>query len=607
MDIFHTLNEFDKNPKNLLKIFVVSLLAFYVFFDIPIYEDVIAGGWDVCLTYLGEGSLYGGQPFCNQAPLIYHVGFVSKMVFGVQNMWVGSTLLKAMLLISVFLMTHELSHRKNLFLTSGLFFMVFYPMAVNKPEMLFSTAFFLAGFILQHRVGRSSHAGVAYALAVFFKYTAILPIAISILYENKSPKDMAKMAVPSFALAILFYVLYPNYLIYSLWAHMLDPAMSYLDATVLFFTSTNVHFLALYGLIIVFGYLALLSDLKGLERLIFFIPLVCLPAVSFGLTRANGELQLPTYYALHSIPLLIAASHILLKRRRDMFILVVGLVLIYPSFLTSNPLVRARGDYLSQEMDEFDNLILSGLSVLEPPQNGLLLETSKEDIKFIDRYGINRFFEKYGWRVDSKDNTFIHSGSDFQGAEDSFWAPRVRKMINITLNYSRSGVELSEKSLGIKQNILDGKYDTIMVTAKSWTGVLGILDNISGEYLADICFIHVPDFTHKGKGKMYSVIFYDDKEKCKNTSVLMAKHYSSKFDSICSKSWKAAAMVKHVNEKNRVRINKECNSHKELSVMDPRNPQMIDVPIIAAILACLWILTKKDVGNPGKNSTRKKQ
>jgi len=594
-----------------LKLLALLGLAVYAVNRIPFWADPLYESWSICLDYLSEGTLYGGQPYCNQAPLIFYYGLLVRTVFGESLFKLVTSAVKLALFAVIFLLTDRLAKRvnaKSSFLTPFLFLLIFYPEGARKSEMLFSTAFFLAGFEFQHHRKRGHHllaAGALYAISLLFKYSAIYPLALSLAIQvymtsksglKRMAADAAKLTAPTAILAAAFYILHPLVYVYSVLGQVANAPISWLAAFRIVFLSLNVHSLVMVALTLVYLRMLLKAGLNLDGRLYLLYPMMCIPLIAISMTRAWNFYHGPMYYALQVYPLLIASTHVLLKRDKVLFVLFLSLVFIYPTFDEAGIVGTVRSGYFSREISEFSNEIMSGLSVLPPSRRGLLMESSADDIDYIKKHGANEFLSRYGWRVNGEDNRFIYSGGEeFVGAEDPYWARRLRELTNVSMGRHRMQNGLTPAEEEIRQDIIDGRYDVILYTAHSWIVMNRVTSETPNATLGRYCKLYVPDFTHWGTGRPYSEIIYANKSVCPTGARELAAHYYKIFDEVCLRSQKAAEIIIDVNLLNGFRLAKQCNSNAVFNRWDVLNPKPLDIILTALALLSADALNGKPI------------
>jgi hypothetical protein len=594
-----------------VKVLFILCVALYAAGRKPLWDDYVYGGQRMCIDYLAEGTLYSGQPYCNQAPLVYYYGLAVKSVVGESLMDAGFVLTKLALLAAIYYMMYVIMRRltdKNLFPTTLLFILIVYFEGAWNIEMLFSTAFFLIGFEIQHHRRFREHvtaAGFFYALAFYFKYSTVYPILLSLALQLhkglksgrvKAALETLKLASSIIVLALLFYTLHPSIHYYSMGGHLVDAPTSWHDALGYFLFSLNIHSLALLFLVGAYAYVLLKTKLNEQERLLLLYPIVCIPLVTLSMTRAWGFYHGPRYYALALYPLLIVSLNVLLEKKRSLFVVVFAVVFIYPGFDESGLVGLDRSTYYSREVDEFKQLVFSGLSALPAPEKGLLFESGRQDIDYIEEHGAMEFFARYGWSVGEGDNRFIYSGSaEFIGAEDTFWAPRLRRITNVSRDRHEAQEGLTPSEKEIEEHIIAGRYDVILYTAHSWVVVNRIISDMPNATLSGYCRLYIPDFTHWGTGRPYAVISYQNKSVCPLAAKDMAEHYYEIFDDICGVSQEAADIIWDVNRRNGIQLVRLCNSKAVYQRQDVFQPKPLDIILFLVVTSvvdglCGWPL-----------------
>ena len=556
-----------------------------MFYSTPFFEDSIPGGWSMCLDFLDDGTLYGGQPYCNQAPLIYYIGLFFKFFFDVESLWIPFFIFKLCCFGVILQFMNKFIGDVKHPLMMVLFLLFFVPLSANKPEMLASTAFFMGGAYMQLKTGKHWLAGVYYGFSIFFKYTAGFPIAFLLMLNVRS---MHKLVLPSIVLGLLFQILHPLVYIYSIFGHSVFPATDFFGAVTIFFSQWDIH---LFALIFYFFSLIYVKWKKLFTRedfLFLVVPFVSIFFVSFGLTKSHGVLMHPEYYALQSYPFLILGALKLRFKNKLFFAVFTGLILVFPAVTPGVALSKIRYDILLEESHLFEMLVLSGISVLPQPEDGFVFESSKEDIEHIRKYGANSFFKRYGWRIDTENTLFISSNSEFSGAEDAFWGPKIRNITDIKIKYSRTGAGMSKSQQNLSDDLLNGKYDMVLTTAKSWTGALKPFMEYNEVEMQNFCRLYAPDFAHRGEGRFFSVIVYNDMKKCREAAKNMKTYYESILDKICVKSEKAAKIVSHINNKNGMPLKFSCKSEASFETINYQNPNQIDFWFTLIPILCLY-------------------
>jgi len=588
-----------------LKALFLLCAAAYVAVNYPIWVDDIPAGWENCIRYAGEGSLYRGQPYCNKGPTVYYIGWAVSSVLGMSRLWLGMAYIKIALLAAVFLWTYGLIRKPDIHLTALLFIVLIYPNAADKPDSLLATALFLSGFRVQFRTRPRNWqylTGACYALALAVKYTVLYPIALLFIAHllinrkklNDAFFDCAKTASPAIAASAALYVIFPNIWAYTVEGHILDPAMSTFEAFKVVFLSWDINTLAMCAYVVASAYALYSWRLDTDDRLHILLPMVCIPLMTVNLTKSLGTYSLTGQYALPLYPFLASAAHIVRRDDKTLFAAFTAVALIYPG-VGGSIFSGERTKYLSKDRQELDRLVGSGFAILPAPKRALLFESGSDDIGEIGRIGESEFFKRWGWEVPKGRNMFIKPGGEFTTPEDPYWAPRLRKILNISDEYQFGEIGLSPEEENVKGEIMAGRYDVIVNTPKSWMTTTRILHSIGDEKLRGYCELYVPDFLHQGNGREYKKAIYDNWTICENAMESVAKHYLAIYDSVCEKSRRAAEIVKMVNYKNGFLIDKNCLESRDVEKNTAeRGPQAFDIVMMALSAVVLLLFARAD-------------
>jgi len=581
----------------------------------PLGGDNVAGGWEICLDYAGEGKLFQGQPYCNKSPLIYYFGWAVGKVVGMENLRYGMMAAKAMLYAAMFVILRKILKRvleTSIILDALLFMVLIYPFGADKPDALLPSAFYLAGFYVQF-VGRirrrEEAAGLLYALALFSKYIAAIPIAVSILtgayftWRKNGPWKAAfaasKTAAVILAVSAVMYVTHPDIWVYTVTSLVEEPLYSTSQTFNAIF-DIKLGILAVAAMAAAHLWLLLKGRLSELEVACIIPPMVAIPFMLYSLTKTNGGLMFPGQYCLPVYPLLIVSAYALRKRKPLLFPLYVVFILVYPSISDQGPGSILRERLFQGENDGLKELVLSGWTVLPPPQKGLLFESDRGHLAEILGRGEEKYFAGYGWNITGKNNRLIRFEDIVipRHLEDGFWGPRIRKLANISEEeYPPDSFRNSTVMEDIRGSIVGGDFDVIMFTPQEWYIAANLLVNLTQEEPNRFCFVKLPNFYHFGYGRIYSMVWYSNKSLCPIAAINLAHHYAKIFDEICAKSQAAAEAADAVNQQNHIQIGKTCDSKAAVNGELKKKPQLIDALAIAALIGAFALLSGTNI-NP---------
>ena len=79
------ISDIEFGMKDIIKILVLLIVFTYITYAVPLEPIEVGSGFWMCLDYIREGTLYGGQLFCAQLPFLYYYGYLVMVLFGVES------------------------------------------------------------------------------------------------------------------------------------------------------------------------------------------------------------------------------------------------------------------------------------------------------------------------------------------------------------------------------------------------------------------------------------------------------------------------------------------------------------------------------------------
>ena len=138
--------EIKKENLWILLLFYGIILAFItVLFKSTGFQDQ----WWLCLNYIKENVLYGGQPRCIQGPVFLHSLYFLRELFGKYFFVANNIAIVLLNLISLAIITSLVSKKRITVLISSIsyLFLIFLPiLAENNTDSLYALTFSLLGF-----------------------------------------------------------------------------------------------------------------------------------------------------------------------------------------------------------------------------------------------------------------------------------------------------------------------------------------------------------------------------------------------------------------------------------------------------------------------------
>lgn len=149
------------------------------------------------MNYLEQGTLYGMQPYCEQGPVIYGVGFFLKALFGLAQVELLARILFIIISFLTFLLLFTLVKKEtgeewtfSVFILYLAF--LFYPMQ-GILEMALAVFFLLCGYYcLFHTQSKRKelYAGLFFSLSLLSKMSGVyLVLTLLLIYVFKMYKQ----------------------------------------------------------------------------------------------------------------------------------------------------------------------------------------------------------------------------------------------------------------------------------------------------------------------------------------------------------------------------------------------------------------------------------
>jgi hypothetical protein len=556
---------------------VVSLLALNSSQSPPPYQY----RWTRCIQYLAGGTLYHGQPECEQPPMIFAVGLLFQ-AFGDGGLQTLSTLLFVVLNASSVCLLLELVGIKNRLLEVAVVLaycvIVIPPLTYCLATALAVFFVLLALYALERRRDDVSiiWASVLSALALFSKMTSIsaiigillmyavcsLPIRIGnnkskfgLNYDKRAAKtlirDMSYLVLPLALLVALSLILFPNIVYYTILSHQYLDKLGYLEAvkTIL---STNplqdFNLLLLYCLLSVSGLYYI--RFKDPFAIVFAISYVTSFISRFKRFGSSGDGLFTSYYLIFSaVFFILLAGRFISKIRAGWQIglaafLLVSSGLFFGDFhigerptlsqllLTYTPqyrLQKAEADRLQAEVTSLGEIFNGYFKLLAKNQGHVL--TSPDVYNAIRPYATNMDLKL----VDVRQNT----------PTENRYYDEAYGIGLMYYNLSNHTFEANRKELELARDIEGGKYDLIIMGADAGSEVVYAVMQVDENVLGRYCSFYLPVFTTKRQEKYkWFTPFFSDWGKCKKLKDDAVDYSIAVFQKVCEyDEWSANTLI----------------------------------------------------------------
>lgn len=618
--------------------FLMVAIFFFIFslLTVRYLGSESIGGYEaderICLEFLEQGTLYGGQPFCVQGPVLYGVGYLLKFFFGATHLQTSAKILHgivmaASFLLFLFVFFKETSHRP--FLIPLVLFLAFiwYP-SLGYLEMAFALFFLLSGyFLLFHCSWRQKelYAGICFSLSLLTKLSsAYLIMGIFLLqgwnlYKRpetlfKKIKSFGVLSFATFLPCILFFLFFPlafKILVLGPRIIMQEVSggfLSYFTATLYLFPWQEIHTSPYH-----FSLLLLLSlNFYGLLRYRKRIFLLVIPAffTLLEIQRMRGSLSPETgYYFLSLLPFLLVGMGVLFFQETKKVIsllVVIGLLGVssYVLFQGNASLEIAslweENEYAS--LDKFRKIVEKPIyQHISSQQKRVFIATafsptgweerdnylawlSSEIINNADRVNEpNRTFEIIDLFTWSRINEFI-------GGEETIEEWRQQLSTYKNLSYP-------EQIRFYSQNLVQGEYDLIIIAPPYIEPLKSVVIQKTDYFVQNLSYfpVYIPflKYAHdkKSNQKVLALLLFKNQLQGEEVLSFMQGHLNFFFEYLCQQSESLTRFISFAMQEQGRNLSKTCASSAEKISRPKESPEMRRV--LSLMLVFLFFFFKK--------------
>ena len=599
--------------RRFLMLFVLVSSAVYLmsFFEVSGYQTRNLR----CINYLIEGSLYGGQPECVQPPFIYVFGafitFFTQEYLNLISLFFV-ILLSTYSILVIQKIVGSQNPRINLLISLMYVFLIL-PLNRNRgsdfdPETTFAIFFAVLGiyFIVKKKYLFS---GIFLAFALLSKIPVLSVFVGIIVYlifsetvkfkkngydvEYAKLKNLIKLVAPSI---IAFYLLnryYANFLIYTVYSHLIPSSISVFDAFlgILGLNPLNNTNLFLFYLLLIFtaAYYVTTRDKLAFA---YVTSLILVAVNQYSLYSIFPNLFGIHYVVYPSIIFLILVGRVLdflgEKKSKIPIIILILFTLIFGGFKYGDgETVHERISGMSQinkklnsEIGKLRTLVDGGYQFIPENRGKILMDEQMFTILQSVKNNVNLI------KVDITESPSNESHSIdswfSQGLYDlKVWDGKVSKP------YSND--------IDLINRISDLEYEMIFISPTAWeTQVYYSFEMSPNEVKSQYCSVIIPKFVEFKGFRKWSTLKFKDSNQCINLFQNVNHYYMNVSSEICGiDSWSFNSLVKdnllYVNKDGEIYDNFITHSCKEeVDVLDMYQ-QIIDdnkfwkIPVLTAL------------------------
>ncbi|VVB54598.1 Uncharacterised protein [uncultured archaeon] len=473
---------------NLVKTLVLAVVLIAIIAGHPFSEQEFGGGFRVCLNFIKNGEgIYNRQPYCNQTPIIYYYGHIIRNLLGDGLLDAALAITTLLLDAAVYVLLRRivsLEHLQWSFLYDLAFILLIVASSINHLESTIPTAAVLAAtytLFYSTRPNRAFEGGVFIAVAVFSKYTSLLACTcVLLLYLYREGALGGRKRFPTFSFIAVcapsavafgvFNILYPYFLNYTFLSNIYFQPWTTQQALEEMF---KMYLGFIPVLIYVIAAIIYAANKRMLDGLKSFYAIVSAAGILFymcAIIRGNAVFTLLGYYGLPYYPYVLIVLTSLYKTNAKTHALLFTLLIVYPGLQPTPLLNYARND-ADRQLYEFRSHADWAFHFIPPQEGQVLIETDGSEKT------LEVFLNQFNITTLKKEQIETISTQTAVGAEDPYWAPRIRYLLTISAPHNNA-VELTPAEKIIKEKIINGTYSLIIFGPPYWTITTRILNSI---------------------------------------------------------------------------------------------------------------------------------
>ncbi len=549
--------------KKILHVFFAGLVCALFAYQLTANTDwhhTYRQEWEVCIDYLKEGTLYGGQPHCATGIMLFYTGYLFKTAFGSiyqEALKAFIIILFSLYLYFVWKILKKEGNGNDIWLFTLLSLLLMYSQISgdNFEKGLAMVFVFFGYYLLYHSTVRFSwaYASLLFSAAFLSSVQSLIVIGILVAWypiqfglvsfslgggnrvSIKKQGVVIVLGIVTIFLMIFLFLqhLYPNILKYILLAHSTDPLYTSGDALAHLLPSLSIDkdLFAVYVVLLISAFVFYRS--KEVSPLAGGIGLAI---IMFMQHKGSGGITIGRYMA-PAFPFIILTLYQYKKMMRkgnyfELFSpIVLFLLFIFPA-LALAPFLPNIYNLADMSLNDFKKEVGYGVHFI-PPQEGRIMVDDPAILALYDYpYAPNQ--------------VAVASGSISHAEIDAWSGPRLEKLGLTQLAEWTPLQQISEEKITAEQQLLlstqqeieTGKYSMILYGPSGSSSVLGQAFNGVNESVRNsYCTIIFPNIEHTSTTSNHvSYANLKNTAHCEETVKKMAGYYYRAFDDICKKS-----------------------------------------------------------------------
>jgi len=551
--------------RDLLLLVPIIAISIYFLYNTS-WSEAIGKDWQPCLDIFAQGKLYQGQLICPYGPVYFGIGYLFRLVFNDFYQIALRIFLLTLFIFTIYFLvkiSQKETTKKHFLIIIFLSLLWIYPQTVSaKPEKAFALLFTFFGFYTLYYTNykfKEIVSAALFSLAMYSSFNAAPVIFIIVgmyffkleianinfkrpfLHLNYEKEKIKKYLTLIFSLALLFLfikLLYPNFLVYSLYAHSQIDIIHLSLGSVLIDMLPTFYMPVLLLLLYIIFILCLLTFIKTKHH----APVICffgLILIVMSIKLNLGDFQFGRMTA-PIVPFLILtitlAINFIEKKTYQRLALnaFIFFLIIFPGY-EQNPINSRIYNFSNISLRELQKEIGYGVHFL--PQNKKVMAQYPE------------LLSKYNYKSD--DIEIVEGTVGFYTPVDLFSGAGLVKLgvANQSSWYENAPSELKNEELqqkmpiilSTKEKLRTGKYDIIIWHEENDDTIIEYAINELKKEGLDIKRFYMPIvLPNLDQTAVYSVhasrVLFKDVRDLGRISTSVGSYYQGIFDHVCQKS-----------------------------------------------------------------------
>ncbi|PIN77133.1 hypothetical protein COV16_07295 [Candidatus Woesearchaeota archaeon CG10_big_fil_rev_8_21_14_0_10_34_8] len=537
---------------------------------------------EICLGFLSEGTLYGGQPYCAQGPIVYIFAKLIQILPGSDDMnfQTVSLLMLFLSFILLYIFKKKITDDNSLFFL-GIFFVLYFIRIAEDDFTSVVAVFFLLLEIyflyLSNTKHKEIYAGIFLGLCIFSKthfFLASGMVALFYLIKERTKKliiSFIKITAPSLIFFVILKIIFPNFVTYYYTINGNFIVTQVLFKTLFSILTLRYVYNGLFFLFYIGFFISILRIInkKTVDLFSIMCSVVFLIMITLMLNTSGIKIVTETYRHFFVIMPFYVINLYLFKKEFPKFtkklkiitcvILFIFIFVIYQILggITFNDLADGSVFQEQKLIKKFQREISYPLFEIPSIEQGEKVLVFDDQISLFSSDGTNLFIY-----LNESDFENIKLNDPYAAVRPDFsFAPTLVKMgiatildpnPNIDLNFTEINKKLHDLSYPIIVEIVPYRYEKEILYQNK--------DFIENTYTCSVIIGVLPVGYSRSNSNIITLHFVNQ-ENCDDMASKIYRYYTQNFEYLCERGAYNEIIIKRVFEENWFpQLNKKCTT-----------------------------------------------